>query len=144
VRSYFLFLHCFCAPHILGKNEFPNIFLQYHAGARQPNMRLGHLRKKKSEKNKPQESELDHESPNNTRTSGIIESSVCESNSRTAGQLQQPSSSQLEGDRRRNDNDNACVDIDSTDAGSAGGIGGSKGERHKSVDHLVSLAYVET
>ena len=103
-------------------------------------MRLGHLRKKKREKNKPQESELDQESPNNTRQSGIIESSVCESNSRTAGQLQQPSSSQLEGD----DNDNACVDIDSTDAGSEGGIGASKGERHKSVDHLVSLAYVET
>jgi len=124
----------------LGKNEFPNIFLQYYAGARQKNMRLGHLRNKKREKNKPQESELDQESLNNTRQSGIIESSVCESNSRTAGQLQQPSSSQLEGENG-NDNDNACVDIDSTDAGSAGGIGASKGERHKSVYHLV---YVET
>jgi hypothetical protein len=143
VRSYFLFLHYFCAPQILGKNEFPNIFLQYYAGTRQPNMRLGHLRKKKREKNKPQESELDQESPNNTRQSAIIESSVCESNSRTAGQLQQPSSSQLEGDGG-NDNDNACVDIDSTDAGSEGGIGASKGERNKSVDHLVALAYVET
>ena len=100
-------------------------------------MRLGHLRNKKREKNKPQDAELDQESPNNTRQSGIIESSMCESNSRTAGQLQQPSSSQLEGDGG-NDNDNACVDIDSTDAGSAGGIGASEGERHKSVDHLVS------
>lgn len=99
-------------------------------------MRLGHLRNKKREKNKSQESELDQESPNNTGQSGIIESSVCESNSRTAGQLQQPSSSQLEGDGG-NDNENACVDIDSTDAGSAGGIDASTGERHKSVDHLV-------
>jgi hypothetical protein len=64
-----------------------------------------------------------------------------------------------------NDNDNACVDINSTDTSvlsilvpippaltftstnttcSTGGICVSKGERHKSVDHLVSLAYVET